>query len=423
MPLLSSETYTAGWDSTSGDRRIGYYRLSQRDHQLAFESMAGTGYRPVTIGGHQDMFGGSRFCSLWEKTDGRAWGTNHGIAIGDFQSLLDRQKREGMRPVFISCYGGSRGVFVNAIWERDDGPVWNAQFGIAEADYQRLFDDRQREKLRPRSVSPYVADGKFYYATVWDNTPSAGWTAHHGMSLDAFNTATDNLNAAGRALISGGSARSGNREIFAGIWVVQPGARCQSRQAMDLETLLNVDREMRANGLEIRSVSSTAYGSEKEALLNFTMQRQGKSNWCWVACASSIANYYGKSTGHSQCDLVNLDFGRSDCCGSDPATNDLPCNNGGDAGRILGKIHMLNRSAGRLTYAAIETELLANRPIAMHLGWTGGGEHVVVMTGCQTGQLIRLSDPSNGQSRWEPYSQMTNNTVYNWMHSALTRRP
>jgi hypothetical protein len=423
MPFMLFETYIAGWDSTTHEPRIAHFRLSQQEHQQVFDSKVRSGYRLVNISGQQDPLGASSFCSLWEKNDGRAWATNHGIAIKDFQGLIDQQKRNGMRPVFINGYGGSRGVFMNAIWEPDNGPAWNAQFGIGENDYQAQFDARGREGLRLRSVSPYVENGKLLYATVWDNTPSSGWVARHNMSLNDFNTATDQLNASGSVLICGGSAKVGSREVFAGLWSSRPGSRSQTRQAMDLDTLLRVNQEMRADGLQLHALSGTALGAEKETLLNFTIQKQCRTNWCWVACASSIANYYGIGSNHSQCQLINLDFGSTICCGDAPITYEVNCNNGGDLARILKKIGLFNRKDAKVPYATIEAELLANRPVGIHVNWATGGQHVLVLTGCQTGELVRMSDPSNATSSWVPYSQMVNNSVYTWAGTALTKKP
>lgn len=415
------EMYIAGWDTKPIQHRAFKTRLNGEQHQQWFERMKAAAYRPTSVTGHQNMFGTSLYSSVWEKNDGRAWATQHGIRASDYQQSFDTFVRDGYYPICVNGYGGPGGVRFNSVWERAEGRNWAAQHGIADHSYQRVFDEMINKGLRPRSVSVYQDNGSIRYTGVWDNSPSSSWVARHGLNITDFNATTDDLNQRGYILVSAGAVKAGGKDVFTGIWEQASGATAETRQAMNHSTLLRANSEMVNRRLSLRYLIAYNGIEWEDRILNFRIEPQGKSNWCWVACASSIANFYRLSGGWNQCRLVNLDFNQTICCNN--GTNGLPCNNGGDLGRILGKLGLLARRAGQLSYAEIERELLASRPIGMHIAWRTGGEHVMVLTGCQSGQMVRISDPSgNGSHSWVPYTQMINNTGYNWTGSALTKK-
>ena len=65
------------------------------------------------------------------------------------------------------------------------------------------------------------------------------------------------------------------------------------------------------------------------ASVDFTMQHQQQSKWCWAATSTSVAHFFKPSTGWTQCKVANHIKGRTDCCGSGASG---PCNDGDFAG-------------------------------------------------------------------------------------------
>jgi hypothetical protein len=59
--------------------------------------------------------------------------------------------------------------------------------------------------------------------------------------------------------------------------------------------------------------------------LNFAMQAQTQSNWCWSATATSVSHFYWWFSPWVQCTVVNAELGRTDACNSPvPAACNVP---------------------------------------------------------------------------------------------------
>lgn len=135
--------------------------------------------------------------------------------------------------------------------------------------------------------------------------------------------------------------------------------------------------------------------------LDFTVQRQLQSQWCWSAVSVSIDDFYRRPTSWTQCDLVGAEFGREDCCqnGEGPA-----CNQPWYVDRALTRmgifagLEQLSPPSRELWPSAM-ADIEAGRPVGLRIGWDGGGGHAIVMEGFRSdGAIVALEDPHFGAS-------------------------
>lgn len=140
--------------------------------------------------------------------------------------------------------------------------------------------------------------------------------------------------------------------------------------------------------------------------LQFKMQHQDQTHWCWAATASSIRDYYEPETVHPQCFLVEDEFGESTCCedGSAPT-----CNKREYMNLALEKVnHYGGSEPGPVSLLVLAAEINAGRPVVANISWQGGGTHFPVITGYMetpgTGdplgflypiQTLKIQDPVN----------------------------
>lgn len=109
---------------------------------------------------------------------------------------------------------------------------------------------------------------------------------------------------------------------------------------------------------------------------------QEQSLWCWAATSQMTAAYYG--VGLSQCQLANVRSGRSDCCTNPASASDMTkCNVTGGWQDPLTSANFTFTDTGYhsgvvLTFAQLQTELNANRPVPFAWDWTVGGGHAMV---------------------------------------------
>jgi len=117
--------------------------------------------------------------------------------------------------------------------------------------------------------------------------------------------------------------------------------------------------------------------------------------WCWAASGEMCMEFLG--TNVTQCDEANKRFGRTDCCNS-PVPN--ACVNGG-----WPEFEKYGYTAAITSDAALSWEDLkkqiycVKKPFAFSWHWTGGGGHMMVVTGyavINNVNYVSINDP------WEP---------------------
>lgn len=148
---------------------------------------------------------------------------------------------------------------------------------------------------------------------------------------------------------------------------------------------------------------STASASEAEArlqwrMLDFTMQPQDQSNWCWAAVAASVARFFKRSSTVTQCAVANGQLRRDDCCAGGASG---PCNVYGLLASSLHRVGHLQRWAvgKRATLAELTAEIDQARPLCLRVAWFMGGAHFLAVSGYLAGsELVAVEDPWWGQS-------------------------
>jgi hypothetical protein len=131
--------------------------------------------------------------------------------------------------------------------------------------------------------------------------------------------------------------------------------------------------------------------------LNFTMQTQQQTQWCWAAVSASVSAFFDATTGWTQCAIVNAELGRTDCCTNGSSTN---CNRPWYLDSALSRTGNLQTwSSGVCTLADVTQEVNAGRPLCARIGWSGGGGHFLAIDGynCEL-STIAVDDPWFGAS-------------------------
>jgi hypothetical protein len=164
----------------------------------------------------------------------------------------------------------------------------------------------------------------------------------------------------------------------------------------------------------------------------FALQQQQAGDWCWLAVAASVADYFAGQTGsHRQCvlaqALISVPSG-TQCC-SNPTP--VPCDQQGFPSHALGHLNHANGSQSQLApFATIANEIATLRPVAVALRYTGSGvDHVIAVTDAvvQNGQqLLEIDDPASaalpGSRPTVRYGASTyRNASISWLRTYFTR--
>lgn len=94
--------------------------------------------------------------------------------------------------------------------------------------------------------------------------------------------------------------------------------------------------------------------------LNFVMEPQMQTEWCWAAVAVSVARFYQPTNTIEQCQVVNGELGRDDCCGGGVFTG---CNIPYTLDTALGQVGHLSRPIERdpTPFQEVEAEIVNGR--------------------------------------------------------------
>jgi hypothetical protein len=152
----------------------------------------------------------------------------------------------------------------------------------------------------------------------------------------------------------------------------------------------------------------------------FPMQNQLESNWCWAAVSTSVDHFYNVSSTVTQCQVVNNQLGRSDCCNNPGSSN---CNVPGYLDKALSFVGRLDHwISGTTTYADVVNQVTAWHPLGIRVAWSGGGAHFIAATGYEQGNLVVIDDPIYGTSVVAYNTLMgTYQGSGNWTHSYYTK--
>jgi Papain-like cysteine protease AvrRpt2 len=148
-------------------------------------------------------------------------------------------------------------------------------------------------------------------------------------------------------------------------------------------------------------------GKPTAHVLDFTVQPQLESNWCWAAVSTSIAHYYNNASTVTQCQVVNDQLGRSDCCQNPGSSH---CNVDGYLDKALKYVgHLASTEGSAATYSAISDVIDDGTPPCIRIGWSGGGGHFIGVYGIEPSDMLWVTDPIFGQSL-ASYATLTGGT-------------
>jgi hypothetical protein len=150
---------------------------------------------------------------------------------------------------------------------------------------------------------------------------------------------------------------------------------------------------------------------DSRQVLNFRIQKQMMSNWCWAAVSSSIRSFYQPSGPMTQGEIASEILGLPYCSMVPPLP---PCDQKADLSAVLSRYNFLSEQMDvAAELGVISGEISHNRPVCCQVYYEELGGHFVVIYGCGTvdpadagSTAIYLADPMDGGSRLLTYHQL-----------------
>ncbi len=146
---------------------------------------------------------------------------------------------------------------------------------------------------------------------------------------------------------------------------------------------------------------------------------QLESNWCWAAGGQMVMGYLGTTV--QQCVEANYNVSRTDCC-TNPSSS--ACNQGGwpawsNNGFNATVVYGGGSNPAAISFAQLQAEFAANRPVGFGWHWNSGGGHYMVATGTEVDednvQYVTFNDP------WAPnVGEQVTLTYAEWVSGTAT---
>jgi hypothetical protein len=129
--------------------------------------------------------------------------------------------------------------------------------------------------------------------------------------------------------------------------------------------------------------------------LQFTMDQQRASKWCWAAVAASVSKYFLSrhgGVGYQQCQVVNLvehdmpEIADANCCCNNPAAENCPCKNSeynveADLDVALTEIQHFDGpvTIGCAEFDVVSNEIQHGNPVCIRFAYSTGDAHFAVI--------------------------------------------
>lgn len=183
--------------------------------------------------------------------------------------------------------------------------------------------------------------------------------------------------------------------------------------------------------LDLSAAGTASSSSPHRAMLDFDMEPQCHSNWCWAAVAASVAAYYDQGTYKPQCAIADLELERADCCEPPCGAAHIDVNVTNVFASPLNRVDCFQRLSRfqQAQPSEVREELEAGRPIGVRTVWPEGGAHFLAIIGCWSdtdgAPMLALDDPFWGRSEYS-YERFCNHYQLlggKWNDTYYTKRP
>jgi hypothetical protein len=132
--------------------------------------------------------------------------------------------------------------------------------------------------------------------------------------------------------------------------------------------------------------------------LQFTMQKQQQSLWCWAAVAASVCQFLGDAGDNTeQCKVATMSL-HTPCC-----INPMPLYGSSWAGNheyslssCLDDLNHLAQKSAKVDIDSVSDQIKQDRPVCCHIRYASGAVagHFVTIIGCHVDRKeVTLRDP------------------------------
>ena len=244
---------TAYWRTCYGMTASEYKRISEELKRQAFRLTDLTGY---SVGGQ------ARYAAIWEKRDGPPWEAPFGLTSAQYQQTFEDLRMRGYRPLRISAYSIEGQAFFAGVWEQRTGPAWEVRREMAAAEFQQMSDKLKGKGYRLTDVSGYSVGGQARYAAIWEKGDGPPLEAPYGLTSAQYQQTFEDLRTRGYRPLRISAYSIEGHAFYAGVWEQSTGPAWDARREMAAAEFQRVCDELKSKGYRLTDVSGYDVGGQ-----------------------------------------------------------------------------------------------------------------------------------------------------------------
>ncbi len=155
---------------------------------------------------------GVRYAAIWERTAGPEWQSRHGMTLSDFNQARS-QYGQGWRMAHVNAHQNFA-----AIWEKGDGSAQQVLVSLSASDFESQAAQLASDGYRPLRISTSAEGNAPRFTAIFEKNNGTVWQAQHLMNGAQFDKAKATMIARGYKLTDASGVMLGKKPNFTGIW-------------------------------------------------------------------------------------------------------------------------------------------------------------------------------------------------------------
>jgi Ca2+-binding RTX toxin-like protein len=185
----------------------------------------------------------------------------HAVQAVNLAHHFDYYPSMGFSMQTVSWYPINSQIFTAGSFQRGLSPVWAAEFGHSQSEFDAVFQEHLAEGLQLREISATPISGTPFFSGVWtQRTAAAGWAARINENDAEFATTQANTVAGGGRIADQFAYFLGSTRFHASVQVFDGVSPTNMVLGQNSATFNATNATNQANGLRPTSVSAEPPG-------------------------------------------------------------------------------------------------------------------------------------------------------------------
>jgi len=142
----------------------------------------------------------------------------HRLNFDQFQRTYEEAERDGFRLIEVSGYSILNEPYYAAIWERRESRPIQVHHRMTTLDFQRYVEELAHDGYRPVQFSAYTVANEPLFAAIWERRDGFPLEVHHQMTSVEFQRRSEDLARVGFRLTHLSPYTVGNEPMYAAMW-------------------------------------------------------------------------------------------------------------------------------------------------------------------------------------------------------------